>query len=115
MPHRTRGWVWAGRTAAAVAVAGLAVYLGVAGLGQAGKVAAPAGLVIAAAGLAGPYLFPAYQRPADPPGPAPGSAPPAGGVVIVADHGSVAAQHIGEVTMNPPRPDPAAPDGGGAG
>jgi hypothetical protein len=43
MPHRTRGWVWAGRTAAAVAVAGLAVYLGVAGLGQAGKVAAPAG------------------------------------------------------------------------
>jgi len=31
------------------------------------------------------------------------------GVVIIADHGSVAAQHIHEVTMNPPPSQPDSP------
>jgi hypothetical protein len=111
MPHRTRAWIWAGRAVAVAAVAGLAGYLAAAGLDQAGRLAAPVGLVIALTALLAPYLLPVYQppapssaRPADPEPPA----GPEGGIVIIADHGSVAAQHIGEVSMHTPRPD--APD-----
>lgn len=119
MPHRTRAWIWAGRAAAVAVVAGLACYVSVAGLDQAGRLAAPAGLVVAVAALFAPYLLPVYQSPA-PPSAAPATpaphAPP-GNMVIIADHGSVAAQHIGDVTVNAPRPDPvpgADPSGGQA-
>jgi hypothetical protein len=114
MPHRTRRWIWAGRALAAAAVAGLGGYLIAAGPSRASLIAGPAALVIALAALLAPYLLPAYTTPAAPP---PGRAdnPPgraAGpGLVIVADHGSVAAQHIGEVTMNPPPPGPHSPPG----
>jgi len=112
MPHRTGSWVWAGRAAAAAALIGLGVYLWAAGLGQAGRVAAPAGLVIALAALLGPYLLPVYQPPAPPPGPrADPAAPGPGGDVFIAARGSVAARHIGEVTMNPPGPDPGSSRG----
>lgn len=80
MPHRTRGWVWAGRAAAVAAVTGLAIYLVVAGPAEEGRLAAPVGLGIAVAGLSGPYLLQAYQRPADSPEAAP-TAASAGGVV----------------------------------
>jgi hypothetical protein len=102
MPHRTRAWIWAGRAAAAVAVIGLAGYLSAVGVDQAGRLAAPIGLVIALAALFAPYLLPAFQPPAPPPAdPLPGL----GNIMIIADHGSVAAQHIRDVTMNPPAPD----------
>jgi hypothetical protein len=107
MPQRTRGWVWAGRAAAAAVLIGLAAYMAVAGLDQAGRLAAPVGVVIALATLFAPFLLPAYQPPGAPPPPPADPAPPGpAGVVIIADHGSVAAQHIHDVTMNPPRPDP---------
>jgi hypothetical protein len=109
MPHRSRGWIWAGRAAAAAAVCGVAAYLAVVGLDQASRLAAPVGLVIALAGLFAPYLLPAFQPPAPPPPPGDPVPPGPGGTVIIADHGSVAAQHIRDVIMNPPSP--GAPDG----
>lgn len=112
MPHRTRAWIWAGRAAAAAAVIGLAGYLAAVGLDQAGKLAAPIGLVIALAALFAPYLLPSFQPPAPPPAPPTDPVPPGpGGIVIIADHGSVAAQHIHDVTMNAPPPNAGAPDG----
>jgi hypothetical protein len=113
-PRRTRTWVWAGRVLAVGAVAGLGGYLIAAGTARANLIAAPAALVIALAALLAPYLLPAYTTPS----PAPSSQgqtdgqPTSGagaGTVIIADHGSVAAQHIGEVTMNPPPPGPDTP------
>lgn len=103
MPRRTRRWVLAGRVAAGLAVAGLAVWLWVAGLNRAAAVAGPVSAVIALAALFAPYLLPVYQPPAEPPDPVAQVRAP-GGVVIIADHGSVAAQHIGEVTVNPAPP-----------
>lgn len=111
MPRRTRKWVWAGRVLAGAAVAGLGWYLISAGTARANLIAAPAALVVAFAALLAPYLLPVCTAPSPAPpsqeqtGPQPGSA--AGSrTVIIADHGSVAAQHIGEVTMNPPPPSP---------
>jgi hypothetical protein len=114
MLHRTRGWVWACRGVALAAIAGLAVYLCVAGLSRAGAVAAPIGVVIALAALLAPYLLPVYQPPAAAAGPGPpDQAPPdaGGSVVIMADRGGVAAQQIGEVTVNVPRRDRAGAGG----
>lgn len=113
MPYRTRGWVWAGRAVALAVVTGLAAYLIAVGTSRAAEVAGPAGLVIALATLLAPYLLPAYQPPASAPEPmsADPAVPGSGGVVIIADHGSVAAQNIGEVTMNAPRPDPGTKAG----
>ena len=111
MPHRTRVWIWAGRAAAAAAVIGLGAYLAAVGLDQAGRLAAPIGLVIALAALFAPYLLPVFQPPAPPPAPplpADLAPPGAGGNVFIADHGSVAAQHIHNVTMNPPGSDSPA-------
>lgn len=110
MPRRTRGWVLAGRVVAGLAVAGLAAWLWAAGLNRSAAVAGPVSAVIALAGLFAPYLLPVCQRPAGPPDAA-RPAGGAGGVVIVADHGSVAAQHIGEVTVHPLRYDTGGPDG----
>jgi hypothetical protein len=110
MPRRTRKWVLAGRATAAAAVAGLGVWLWVVGLNRAAVMAGPVAAVIALAALFAPYLLPVYQPPADPPGLA-GPVPGPGGVLIVADHGSVAAQHIGQVMVNTQRPDPGRPGG----
>ena len=111
MPHRTRGWIRAGRVLAGAAVAGLGGYLIAAGAARANLIAAPAALVVALAALLATYLLPVYVAPgATPPGRADG---PDGagqpGVTIIADHGSVAAQHIHQVTMNPRAPGPANP------
>ncbi len=111
MPHRTRAWIWAGRAVAGAAVIGLAGDMFAVGLDQAVKLAAPVGVIAALAALFAPYLLPAYQPPSPPPASPPDPAPPgAGGIVIIADRGSVAAQHIHDVTMNA-RPDPGAPGG----
>jgi hypothetical protein len=110
MPRRTQGSIWASRALAAAA-AGLGGYLIAAGTTRANLIAAPAAVVIALAALLAPYLLPAYTPPAAPaaPGRADGlDKAAAPGVVIIADHGSVAAQHIDHVTMNPPGPDSPA-------
>jgi hypothetical protein len=113
-PHRTRTWVWAGRVLAVGAVAGLGGYLIAAGTARANLIAAPAALVVALAALLAPYLLQAYTTPSAAPssqgqtGGLPGSAAGAA-TMIIADHGSVAAEHIGEVTMNPPCPGPDTP------
>lgn len=113
MPRRTRRWVWGGRAAAAATVAGLTVWLFAVGLGKATAVAGPVAAVIALAGLFAPYLLPAYQPPAAPREPAPvhPGQHGAGGVVVIADHGSVAAQTIENVTVNAPRPGPDGREG----
>ena len=105
MPRRTRKWIWTGRVAAVLIVIGLAGYMYAVGPDQAGKLAVPASVVIALAALFAPYLLPAYQSPTSPPTTAPAPESGNGGIVFIASHNSVAGQYIGDVTMNPPRPD----------
>jgi hypothetical protein len=115
MPHRTPGWMWAGRVAALVVVAGLVVYFADAGLNRASEVAGPMVAVIALATFFAPYLLPVYQAPeeraknSDPAGNTAGS--PAANTVILADHGSIAAQTIGQININSSR-SPTTPPGG---
>lgn len=114
--YRTRSLVWAGRALAAAAVAGLAVCFGVIGLDRSGALAGPVAAVVALAGLLAPYLLPAPQPPVTEAPPAsPASAPAGTSAVFIADHGSVAAQHIGRVTMNAPQSAAVRPDGEGDG
>src|SRR5271166_4365759 len=56
--RRRSGWIWGGRIAAVVVMAGLAVYLASVGLDKAGKLAGVLGLLVAAAALVAPYLLP---------------------------------------------------------
>lgn len=58
MPRRSQWWVWAGRVAFGVIVAGLVVYLVVVGLDKADKLASAISVVVALAALVAPYLFP---------------------------------------------------------
>jgi hypothetical protein len=103
MPHRSSGWLWAGRAVAAGAVIGLGGYLFAAGSARASAIATPVGLVVALAALLAPYLLPVNHSSASPPPAGDGEPPgPEGGIVIIADHGSVAAQRITQVTVNPP-------------
>jgi hypothetical protein len=59
---RRAGWVWGGRVAAVVMVAGLAVYLFIVGLDRAVEIAAVLGLLVAIAALVAPYLWPTSER-----------------------------------------------------
>jgi len=112
----SRHKVMAGRVAAVLAVGGLGVYFWVAGVSRAAAVAGPVAAVIALAALAAPYLLPAYERrelpgksaKAEPTALAGLSSTP---VVIIADHGSAAAQHIDQVTINGHRDTGAEPAG----
>lgn len=72
VPRRDRRWIWAGRIAAVLVLAGLTVYLARVGLDTADKLASSIGVVIAVAALLAPYLLPAQQ-----PVPTPDSAAPA--------------------------------------
>lgn len=56
--HRSSAWIWAGRIAAVLLLAGLAAYLASVGLGKADKLASVLGLVVAVAALLAPYLLP---------------------------------------------------------
>lgn len=59
VPRWTRGWVWAGRGVAVVVVVGVAMYLYVAGLDRADKIASGLNLLVALVALGAPYLLPA--------------------------------------------------------
>lgn len=52
------GWIWGGRIAAVVVLAGLAYYLASVGLDKADELASVLGLLVAMAALAAPYLLP---------------------------------------------------------
>ncbi|MCW2506795.1 MAG: hypothetical protein JWO79_5079 [Actinomycetia bacterium] len=62
MPRRSRRWIWAGRAAALLVVVALAVYLLVAGLEKADKVASVVAAAVAVLALAAPYVLPAEER-----------------------------------------------------
>jgi hypothetical protein len=103
MPHRSSSWLWAGRAIAAAALIGLGGYLFAAGSARASAIATPVGLVIALAALLAPYLLPVDHSSASPQPAGDGELlGPEGGMVIIADHGSVAAKQINQVTVNPP-------------
>lgn len=61
--RRSSGWVWGGRVAAVLVMAGLVAYLSVVGLDQADKLASALGLLVAVAALVAPYLLPSPDRP----------------------------------------------------
>jgi hypothetical protein len=65
---RRRGWIWGGRTAAVVVVAGIAVYLSSVGLDKADKLASVLGMLVAVAALVAPYLLPSPDRDHSGPG-----------------------------------------------
>lgn len=108
MPRRTRGWIQGGRVVAILAVTGMGVYLWVAGLDRAAEIAGPVSAVVALAALFAPFLLPTFHPPSETGNSdrTASHAPAPNGVVLIADHGSVAAQQIGEVTINPRWPDP---------
>lgn len=70
VPRRGVRWIWVGRIAAVVILAGLSGYLVWAGLTTASEVAGSVSVVIALAALLAPYLLPVAQ-PASAPAPDP--------------------------------------------
>jgi hypothetical protein len=58
MPRRSQSWIWAGRISFAALTTGLVVYLSLAGLERADKVASCIGAFAAILSLAAPYLLP---------------------------------------------------------
>lgn len=65
---RRSGWIWGGRVAALVVLAGLTVHLTSVGLDKADKLASVLGLLVAAAGLVAPYLVPSSEESHPEPG-----------------------------------------------
>jgi hypothetical protein len=61
VPRRGPRWIWAGRIAAVVILAGLTGYLAWVGLDTANEVASSISVVIALATLLAPYLLPVPQ------------------------------------------------------
>lgn len=58
MRRRRPGWIWGGRIAAVVIMAGLAAYLSSVGLDKADKLASVLSLLVAVAALVVPYILP---------------------------------------------------------
>ena len=56
--RRRSGWIWGGRIAAVVVLAGLAAYLASVGLDKANQLASVLSLLVAVAALVAPYLLP---------------------------------------------------------
>lgn len=56
--RRRSNWIWGGRIAAVVVLAGLAIYLASVGLNKANQLASVLSLLIAVAALVAPYLLP---------------------------------------------------------
>ena len=61
MPQRRSSWIWGGRIAAVMVLAGLTIYLASVGLDKADKLASILGLLVAVAALVVPYLFPSLE------------------------------------------------------
>jgi hypothetical protein len=63
VPRRGPRWIWAGRVAAVVVLAGLSGYLAQAGLTTGSEVSGGVTAVVALAALVAPYLLPVPERP----------------------------------------------------
>lgn len=63
MPHRSTGWIWAGRAIFAIITTVLVVYLIAVGLDKADKVASSVGGIAALLALAAPYLLSPVPAP----------------------------------------------------
>lgn len=66
--RRRSGWIWSGRIAAVMVLAGLGAYLASVGLDKADKLASVLSLLVAVAALAVPYLLPPSDRDRSGPG-----------------------------------------------
>jgi hypothetical protein len=73
MRRRRARRVWGGRIAAAVVLAGLAVYLFAVGLDRADKLAGVLGVLVAAVALVAPYVLPSSDHSSSSPSSAPES------------------------------------------
>jgi hypothetical protein len=68
MQRRRSGWIWGGRVAALVVVAGLVAYLSSVGLDKADKLASVLSLLVALVALVAPYLLPSSDGNRSEPG-----------------------------------------------
>ena len=108
--RRRSGWIWGGRIAAVVVLAGLAAYLASVGLDKADKLASVLGLLVAVAALVAPYLLPSSDGDHS----EPGSAQQVANTVVgghltqVRDAKGVRVQ--GPVTSGPPQAPPPGAD-----
>jgi hypothetical protein len=95
VPRRGPRWIWAGRIAALVILAGLVAYLASAGLTTGGEVASSISVIIALAALLAPYLLP-VQQPAAPPAPDPDTVEDTGAATATAGgHANTGIQDAG--------------------
>ena len=67
--RRRSGWIWRGRIAAVVVLAGLAAYLASVGLDKANQLPSVLCLLVAVAALVAPYLLPSSNGRRSEPGP----------------------------------------------
>jgi hypothetical protein len=104
--RRRSGWIWGGRIAAAVVLAGLAVYLASVGLDKADKLASVLSLLVAVVALIAPYLLPSSDVGHSGPGPVQQIANTVvgGHLTQVRDAKGVRVQ--GSVTAGPPQTPP---------
>ncbi len=107
---RRSGWIWGGRIAAVVVLAGLAVYLASVGLDKADKLASVLSMLVAVAALVAPYLLPSSDGGHPDPGPVQHVADTVvgGHLTQVRDAKSVRMQ--GPVTGGPPQTPPPSGD-----
>jgi len=114
MPHRSAGWVWAGRAIFAVLTTVLVVYLIAVGLDKADKVASSVGAVAALLALGAPYLLPPV--PAQSAGVSAVHATGAGAVALGCDSGGEISTEVSAVnpstTVEPAGPGVAASGNG---
>ena len=110
--RRRSGWIWGGRVAAVMMVAGLVAYLGFVGLDKADKLASVLGLLVAVAALVAPYLLPSSDRSSPGSGSTQSVANTAvgGHLTQVRDARGVRVRVQGPATAGPPQ---AAPPGAG--
>lgn len=94
LARRTR-WIWIGRIFAAVIVAGLIVWLALAGWDDAVKIASVIGGIAAVVMLIAPYVFPLPQR----------TSGAASGVVTVLDSGEATATNGGRANSGVEQPE----------
>lgn len=107
--RRRSGWIWGGRMAAVVILAGLAAYLASVGLDKADKLASVLGLLVAVAALVAPYLLPSSDGDRSKPGSAQRVADTVVGGHLTQVRDAKSVQVRGPVTSRPPlAPVPAA-------
>ena len=108
--RRRSGWIWGGRIAAVVILAGLAVYLASVGLDKADKLASVLGLLVAMAALVAPYLLPSSDGGHSEPGPVQQVANTVVGGHLTQARDAKDVRVQGSVTAGPPQTPPPGGD-----